>query len=32
MKLQQVAAILGSIVVICYVSSHYDSLKRAAGK
>ena len=30
--LQQVAAILGSIVVIWYVSTNYDSLKRAAGK
>jgi hypothetical protein len=32
MKLQQIAAIIGSIVVIWYVSTNYDELKKMAAK
>jgi hypothetical protein len=30
--LKQIAAVVGSIVVIYYVSAHYDALKKAAAK
>jgi hypothetical protein len=32
MKLYQIAAIAGSIIVVWYVSVNYDSLKGMAGK
>jgi len=32
MKLQQIAAIIGSIVVIWYISTNYDELKKMAAK
>jgi len=32
MKLYQIAAIVGSVVVVLYVSVNYDSLKGMAGK